>query len=373
MKEEFKTPLSSIAGSNVFNFRKLAQKYKIEKRHKNNFYKSMGVSIIMTLLSVFDRIRYAWLKRSFKIEEAPIFILGHWRSGTTLLHKFMCRDPKAGFTTTYHTIFPQNIFGLQGLLKKAMHKAMPPRRPHDGLPIHPDFPQEEEFALAHIFSQGFYNWFYFPKNRTEIFEVLNNWEGLTQKQRDSWLKTYDNLVTRSLLDTKKPRYVSKNPANTFRIPQLLKLYPNAKFVYIYRNPYEVYPSSFGFFKSVISNIGFHDISDDEIKEFVLKVFRKLVDKYEKDRLLIPKDNLVEVRYEDFVKSPASNLRKIYTQLGLEITPELEEKWNEDQKQAKSHKTNKNIYDNDLVTETNQYLADYINKKGYNLPREEVSL
>ncbi len=372
MKNDFKTPLSSIAGSNVFNFRELARKYKIENKHKTNFYKAMAVSAIITLLSVFDRIRYSWLKKSYKSIEPPIFVLGHWRSGTTLLHNFMCLDPKAGYTTTYHTVFPQNIFGLQRLLKRAMHKAMPTHRPHDGLPIHPDNPQEEEFALSHISSQGFYNWFYFAKNRKEFLETLNNWEGLSAEKRQSWLLTYDTLVKRSLLDTGKKRYVSKNPANTFRIPQLLKLYPNAKFVYIYRNPYEVYPSSFGFFKSVISTIGFHDISDAEIKEFVLMVFRQLVDKYEKDRSLIKKENLIEIRYEDFIKSPASYLKQIYTQLELEITPELEEKWNESERKAKSHKTNRNNFDNDLVTETNKYLADYINKKGYNLPREKVS-
>ena len=296
MNKDFKTPMSSNIGSNVFNFREQAKKCKIGKNHKVNYYKSMGVSIIMTLLGVFDKIRYFWLKRSFKTEEPPIFILGHWRSGTTLLHNFMCTDPQAGYTTTYHTIFPQNIFGLQRLLKWSMHKVMPDNRPHDGLPIHPDYPQEEEFAMAHLFSQGYYNWFYFPQGREEIFKTLNKWDELSTEQQKTWYSTYGKLVKRSLMDTGKKRYVSKNPANTFRIPQLLKMYPNAKFVYIYRNPYEVYPSSFGFFKSVIKNIGFQDITDPEIKEFVLKVFRELVDKYEKDRSLIPEKNLLEGRY-----------------------------------------------------------------------------
>ncbi|RLA64926.1 MAG: hypothetical protein DRQ88_09825 [Epsilonproteobacteria bacterium] len=372
MKKDFKTPMSSIAGSNFFNFRKVAKKYKIEKNHRAKFYKSITTSAFVTLLSVFDKIRYQSLKKSFKADDAPIFILGHWRSGTTLLHKLMCLDTKAGYTTTYHTVFPHNLFGLQGLLKRIMLLIMPTRRPHDGLEIHPDYPQEEEFALANTTSLSYYHWFYFAKNRKEIFKTLNNWQDLPPQKKKSWFSTYDDLVRRSLINTDKKRYVSKNPPNTFRIPQLLALYPNAKFIYIYRNPYEVYPSSFSFFKSVIKNIGFHDICDADIKEHVLTVFKELVNKYEKDKKLISEKNLIEIRYEDFIKSPAAHLENIYGHFDMEVTPFLKNAWELEEAKAKRHKINKTDFDKDLIAEINIFLEDYINEKGYALMQEKVS-
>jgi len=370
MDKAYKIPISSIAGNNVFNLRKQAKKHKVEKKHRVMFYKSFAVSAIMTLLSVIDKIRYAYLKKHFKKEITPIFIIGHWRSGTTLLHNLMCKDSKAGYTTTYQTLFPNNLFGLQGIIKKILLMFMPKERPYDHVPIHPDFPQEEEFALANTFSQSYYNWFYFPNKRKEIFKNLKFWETLSEGKKNSWLKTYDDLVKRSLINTNKLRYISKNPPNTFRIPQLLKLYPNAKFIYIFRNPYEVYSSSFNFFKSTLSAISFQSISDSELKKHILTVYREMIDTYEKDKNLLKEKNLIEVRYEDFVKSPVSHLEQIYKHFDLEADDNLRKLWNEEEQNAKCHKINKNVFDNETIAETNNFLQDFINSKEYLLLKEK---
>src|SRR4051794_23449572 len=48
------------------------------------------ISLITPLNSLFAIVQWLWFGRRIeeaKIEHAPIFIIGHWRSGTTYLHE----------------------------------------------------------------------------------------------------------------------------------------------------------------------------------------------------------------------------------------------------------------------------------------------
>ena len=57
---------------------------------------------------------------------------------------------------------------------------------------------------------------------------------------------------------------------------------------------------------------------------------------------------------------------------METNTFLNNSWDLEEEKAKSHKTNINNFDDALISETNKYLADYIDKKGYKRPKEQVS-
>ena len=80
----------------------------------------------------------------------PLFILGHWRSGTTFVHNIFACDKHFGYTTTYQTVFPHLMLWGQPFFKKNMAFLMPDKRPTDNMELKVDLPQEEEFALSNM-------------------------------------------------------------------------------------------------------------------------------------------------------------------------------------------------------------------------------
>src|SRR5262245_25743508 len=41
--------------------------------------------------------------------DGPVFVLGHWRSGTTLLHELLARDPRHAAPTTFDCLSPHHF------------------------------------------------------------------------------------------------------------------------------------------------------------------------------------------------------------------------------------------------------------------------
>ena len=95
------------------------------------------------------------------------------------------------------------------------------------------------------------------------------------------------------------RLVLKNPANTGRIRALLNLFPDAKFIHIYRNPYDVFLSTVWLQRSVIPRSQVQDISPDTVEAHVLRFYIQLQQKYLAEKDLIPAGSLAEVRFEDW--------------------------------------------------------------------------
>ena len=117
--KEFKLPpISPLIGSSPEVYRKTLAGHSIEPQFKT---KKFLTELIMGILSPFRWYENAvHVPRIRKVEpKEMVFIVGHWRGGTTYLHNLMCQAADASFVTTYQTVFP--IFmGSKGLLQ-AVH------------------------------------------------------------------------------------------------------------------------------------------------------------------------------------------------------------------------------------------------------------
>ncbi|MBD0400201.1 sulfotransferase [Flammeovirga sp. EKP202] len=308
--------MATLVGSSHKNFSKLENQYKIEPQYQSKFNKA---KLIGNLCYPVEAINQNWLyKKVDKIEtdKDPVFVLGHWRSGTTHLHNLLSKDPQFGFVNTFQSVFPNALMFGKNIFRPIMKMMMPKERPADGLKLDPAFPQEEEFALGNLHDMSYYYFWYFPKDTIKIFDKFLLGKGLSEDEKQHWRTTYERFAKLALWQTKGERFLSKNPPHTARVDELLKIYPNAKFIYIYRNPYEVYGSTFRFFKGVLPSQQFQSITDEELSDNILKVFTKMYDKYEQDKLSIPSENLVEIKYEEFSKDNLGYLDNIYKQLDL---------------------------------------------------------
>jgi hypothetical protein len=269
-----------------------------------------------TPLTWISEWKYRKKAETLPLGEPPIFVFGHWRSGTTLLHDLFSEDPNLAYATTYECFFPHHFLLTEGTLDHPFKILLPKRRPQDDVPVGFDRPQEEEFAMIMLGEGSPYNTMAWPRRGPTESEYLD-FKGLPENKVKSWADAFMWFYRRLKLKHGK-RMVMKTPANAARLKVLTKLFPDARFVYIARNPLDVFPSTVKLWRALYSTQGLHNppYLDAWLDDYVLDMFQRLTVAFEEDRHLIPEDRLVEIRYEELVEDPIAAMRSIYERLGI---------------------------------------------------------
>lgn len=281
--------------------------------------RALSVSLVSFLtipLRAYERIRYKRAVEATRIREAPVFILGHMRSGTTHLHYLMCQDPSLGYVSTFQALAPGLFFIGDRLLKPMFGKKMPSVRPMDNMAFSIDLPQEEEVAIANLTPYSFYHQSSFPRMAESYVERYALFEGVPEASVEEWKNVYLEILRKATLKMCNRRLVLKNPVNTGRIKRLLEMFPDAKFVHIYRNPYDVFLSTLHLFKKVLPAVQLQAVSETELEANVLLIYERIMRGFLAQRVLVPPGNLVEIRFEDLEKRPLDELRRLYEALSL---------------------------------------------------------
>ena len=256
------------------------------------------------------------LKRiSFK-ENPPVFVIGHWRSGTTHLHYLLSQDKRFVYLDTFQAFFFRVAFVSKGIMRPLLTYLMPSTRLQDNVKIDANSPQEEEHPLTNLTEKSGMQIFFFPKNRS-YFDKYNVFEGTTEKEINDWKNVYLKMLKQiSLFQGKKKQLLLKNPHNTGRVKILLQLFPNAKFIFIHRDPYEVYASTKYLYQKAVKTQFLQDFSEKEMEERVLYCYEKSMKKYLEDKHLIPNESLYEISFTQMEKEPLESMKKIYSHLKL---------------------------------------------------------
>ena len=275
------------------------------------------------------------------VKNHPIFILGHWRSGTTHLHNLLCQDAQMGYTTTFQSVFPDTIFNFFGnfLFEGFAKILIPGKRAGDNVVLGTKLPQEEEFALGDKTPISFYYFWMFPQKIKEYYYRFIQFKRVDYSQLEHWKVNYKLLINKSLKNTNKEIYLSKNPPNTGRIKVLLDMFPEAKFIHIHRNPVEVFLSTHNFFSKMLPHLQLQNMPKEEIDDIVLDLYKNLMSDYFAQRDLIPKGNLVEVSFDNLQEDPMKVLNNIYKKLNLLGFEAAEPKFKTYIESKKSYKKN----------------------------------
>lgn len=269
------------------------------------------------LIHTFERYRQDGLyrERMKSVDvKPPVFILGHWRTGTTLLHELLIADPRHGYPDTAQCFNPCHDLLSDKLIKKYLKWLLPSRRQMDNMRVGWDRPQEDEFALALLGAPSPYNTLAFP-NRGPVDNAAYDLDGLPQVDRERWARTFEWFV-RSIAIKDPRRLILKSPPHTCRVPTLLKLFPDARFIYLVRDPFVVYSSTVNLWKTLYRMQGLHEPNFDGLEEQVLDRFVHFHQRMKATRGLIPQGRLVELRYEDLTADPMGQTERIYRELEL---------------------------------------------------------
>ncbi len=274
-------------------------------------------SLLTAPLRITERLAYGATIARTEITKDPVFILGHWRTGTTFLHNLLCQDPQFGFLSTFLTVAPEFSLVSERWLKPALGLLLPDHRPQDNIALNPDLPQEEELAMPPMCPYTMYAGYHFPAQFRSYFTRFVLFEGIPEGERQAWRNAYHWLLRKATYCAQGRQLVLKSPTNTGRIPELLALYPNARFIHIYRNPYVLYGSTLRLYAKMLQVSALQRYTQEEIEENVFVFFERMMRKYLKDRTQIPDERLVELRFETFEQDPLNGLREAYKVLGLD--------------------------------------------------------
>lgn len=245
----------------------------------------------------------------------PVFIIGHWRSGTTHLHYVFHTDKQFGTLSNYQTFSFTTSLLSKRVVKFLLSPLMPKERTQDNIKMTLDKPGEEEQPLSVIsIRSGIHSWI-FPKNDS-YFKKYNLFEGISAEEKKGWQKDYIYLLKNIAYANNKKQLLLKNPHNTSRIKELLELFPKAKFVYIHRHPFDVYISMIHLFGKVIETQFLQYATISERKELILYTYRVVMKKYLAERALIPKENLIEVGFDEFTGNEMAWAEQMYSHLNL---------------------------------------------------------
>ncbi len=364
-----KLPINTLVGADWKTFKAVTEGRTIDKGYKSKYRLTKAVCRLLSPLAAFQNRKFKKRLANQSIEKDPVFILGHWRSGTTFVHNVLSCDKRFGYNTTFQTVFPHLMMWGQGFFKKSMSWLMPDKRPTDNMELAVDLPQEEEFALANMMPYTYYNFWFLPKYQKEYADKYLIFKDIKEDELKIFEDTFKKLIKISLWNTKGEQFLSKNPPHTGRVKELLKMFPNAKFIYLMRNPFTVLESTRSFFTNTIQPLKLQDISNEEIEKNILSIYTDLYNKYEADKHLIPKGNLIEVKFEDFEADALGMTEKIYKTLNLfdfeSARPAIEKYVGK----KKGYKKNKYKYDARTVDLVKTNWSFALEQWGYKLDEE----
>lgn len=268
--------------------------------------------------------------------EKPLFIIGNLRSGSTFLHRLLSRDDQTFTSLTTWDIYltpsvtqkkiTKFLSRLDNKLGGYIHRLLYEfdRRTLGKFKIHRiSFfqPEEDENILLHIWD-SFWVSFLFP-----FMDEMPNYqhfdEALTTKRKRRIMGFYKSMLQRHMYATGKKHFVAKNPAFSPKIETLLEIFPDARIIYLARNPLDMLPSTvswINYARRVFTEPREKYLYLDEIVDLTMHWYHyplQYLDAHPSPRHLI-------LNYDDLIQRPEQVIRSFYEQFGYPDKPGLDD-------------------------------------------------
>jgi len=279
----------------------------------------------------------------------PIFIIGNFRSGTTLLHRLLAKDNNATSLTSWEIYLAPSVVGRK-LLHWGMRLNYAIGNPAQWIfnafdqivaqsaNIHKiglTEAEEDGQVLFHIWSSyDLLAFFPFPQL---VKPYIYYDERIPEEERERDVHYYHEVLKKHVFAHHGKRYISKNPSYSPKVHTLHKEFPDAKFINLVRSPLQVLPSSISLFSNHFQAYGDPE-SEYALQETIIehsKYWYLYPHKYLKH---LPPDQYICIRYKDLVADPEATVRMIYRRFGFEISPEYAGVLQAEAKKARNYKS-----------------------------------
>jgi omega-hydroxy-beta-dihydromenaquinone-9 sulfotransferase len=292
--------------------------YKVSRdsRYRLRLLLIVSTSLCTLPLRLWEQLSWGRRITRTPIQQPPVFIIGHWRSGTTHLHNLMSQDPALGYLSMYQALIPDCSLVGKTWLKPLLSKILPNKRLMDNMTWPMESPQEEEIPLTKTMPYAFYTQFLFPCKILELFKKFVLLQGASEAFVQELKQKYYRLLQIATIHAEGKPLVLKNPVNTARLRLLLELFPGAKFIHIHRCPYDVFASTRNFYQSLLPVMTLQSMDSVNIDSTILELYEQMMQQFFADRPSVPSGQIVEVRFEDLEHNPLNVLQHIYKELDL---------------------------------------------------------
>ncbi len=289
-------------------------------------------------LSLFGRVSLRWdfirlLRNAQLIEDAhaanpalaaapvqaPLFILGLPRSGTSFLHNLMAEDPGSQVPRNWQMIYPApRPAGFNSAGDKRVARVDKQLDLFNGLapgfrelhPIYADSPQECSEITAHVFQSLRFD---------STHRVPSYFDWLETRGHDDAFVFHKKFL-QFLQNGTPARWVLKCPDHTFTLDAILRVYPDARFVILHRDPIAVL-GSVAHLTQVLRQPFLRNIDAGEIGAQVAARWTQganLLLQFDQ-RADIPASRKLHMQYEEFTAAPLAAIARIYAHFGEKLT------------------------------------------------------
>ena len=287
--------------------------------------KNLPPWLIKTIL--FEPLRWIELGKynskvnQHNIKKDPVFILGFYRSGTSFMHQFLTVDDRFGYHTNFQMILPEIMLSSEKILSPFFEFVCRVFNIQDQVHrtrLSFSNPGEDDAAMTTALNPRGAQWgYFFPKMMLEHFYKYVLFDNMPASEIKGWKQDYIFLLRKISLANQGKKLILKSPPNTARIRMLLSLFPKSKFIFMHRNPHDVYTSNKRFWKVTNKIYALGSTKSVDTGSIILETYAKIMHQYLLEKDLIPEGQLIEIAYEDFIQEPLENLRKIYEVLNLD--------------------------------------------------------
>lgn len=281
----------------------------------------------------------------------PVFIVGHARSGTTMLHRLMAADTERfSYFLYWEMFFPsiaqRKLIGWLGWLDRRFFSASikqrlaawdektfgPWRHIHEqGLWI----PEEDQFVMQTAFVTQQWALDLPLMHEVDIFHI----DALSEARRRAWMKFYKECVKRQLLINGGDRiHLSKNPVFSGWLSAILETFPDAKIIVMLRDPLQCIPSTLKLVEMTWRGGGWRA---EDYADSMQALIRVSFDCFTLPRQVLSdkaETPQVFVDYRDLTADPGSTVENIYTALGIHLAPAYSHFLYQEQGLARQHQT-----------------------------------
>jgi len=303
------------------------------------------MSVLNSFFALCDWLVYGRAVANQQLNDEPVFVLGHPRTGTTHLHNLLSKDERFAFATTFSVGFPSSFLCLRAVAP-AIGLLMDSTRPMDNMSLAWDTPQEDELAMNQMSSgTSPYAPLLFPRKEKSfrpfyrfLLARTNGEDSRHAELEDADAepcdpKDFERWKRAFILFLKKTQYAAggahkrlllKSPVHTARVRLIKSLFPKATFVFIHRHPLEVFRSAAHMADAYYWQCYLQRPRALDVQEFILhqgallhRAYREDVAamEAEKGRDLKKQKRLAEVRFAELDFDPVGTLRATYAALG----------------------------------------------------------
>jgi hypothetical protein len=269
--------------------------------------------------------------------EKPLFILGNFRSGSTFLHRLLSRDEQTFTSLRTWDIFitpsitqrkisafvariDQNFGGhLHRLLTNIDQRSLGQVQIHR---ISLFKPEEDENILLHAWSTFFVSLLFPFPDELPPYVFFDDQLPAGEKRRV--MAFYRSCIQRHLYyKGGNLHFASKNPAFSAKIESLVETFPDARILYLARNPLDMLPSTISWLSyawGVFSVLRERYPFRDQVLALTQHWYRHPLEYLDRN----PSPNRLIVSYDDLIGDPERIIRGFYRQFGYPEAGKLEQ-------------------------------------------------